>query len=389
MSTPLHKKVLILSISDIAKDSRVLRHIFFIQKIYPIKVIGLGEKPSTLSTHEWIPIPQPESSKLRTYIQLVCMFLGRYFPIFYLLEARINPYLSYVAKQLTLQNDYDTILVNDYFVLPILKKYFGVKKIIFDCHEYYPDEVTGWRFNLFFKKYIYWIFRNYVNKCDAFYNVSEEIISLYKTHFSLESDLLLNIPLSDKKVYETRVHDKIKCIYHGKASQDRGIQLFIDSIKNLKSHELHLMMNGDEGYIESLKKETAGIENIIFHPACVPENIIENIAGYDLGLCLFTGTSQSLKYSLPNKFYEYILAEVPIITSTFFESMKNIIVKNEIGFVTNESDVRSFQNFLLSISKDDIAIKKSKLLYVKNEFTAEKNYISLLEKIKHLKNNVA
>ena len=62
------------------------------------------------------------------------------------------------------------------------------------------------------------------------------------------------------------------------------------------------------------------------------ENLINYTAGADIGLALIENISLSYYYALPNKLFEYIIAQIPVLV-TELPQMEEIVNKYEVGEV--------------------------------------------------------
>jgi glycosyltransferase involved in cell wall biosynthesis len=99
--------------------------------------------------------------------------------------------------------------------------------------------------------------------------------------------------------------------------------------------------------------------NIHFQEAVSPNDIIKYTSSADVGI-FYSNTSWSLsyQYSLPNKFFEYLVAGLPIAFSEVFELTSNIIKEKECGWILSKN-IKELKHFINSINVENIAIKQS------------------------------
>ena len=98
-------------------------------------------------------------------------------------------------------------------------------------------------------------------------------------------------------------------------------------------------------------------DNIYFHEAVPMTRIIEYTSSADIGIIYVPGEiCLSYQLSLPNKFFEYMLAEIPIIISDTLVYMKTLVQQFKLGWVV--SDKNSLQNILSNLNKTDYNSKK-------------------------------
>ncbi len=128
-------------------------------------------------------------------------------------------------------------------------------------------------------------------------------------------------------------------IHSGGANEGRGFEEMILAAAILpKNYRLIFLGAGlakseIEENITALKLK----KKIAFLPAVKPDEIVSVVSQADLGLALTQKISLSYYYSLPNKLFQYINGELPVLGSNFPE-FKNIIVSNHIGQVVNPSE---------------------------------------------------
>jgi len=84
-----------------------------------------------------------------------------------------------------------------------------------------------------------------------------------------------------------------------------------------------------------------GLQNRIIFRNYVPiQLLISTSAQADIGAVLFEPTSINYKYALPNKFFEYLLAGLPILASNI-DTLHYYINKYEVGITVNPGSVDS------------------------------------------------
>ena len=144
-------------------------------------------------------------------------------------------------------------------------------------------------------------------------------------------------------------------MYHGVVAPGRGVELVIDCLSYDLSLCAVVLGNGEENYLNSLRKlaERKGVlPRILFLPA-VPRECLESyVATANIGMVVVEAASKSYYYMLPNKFFENIQAEVPIIASDFPETSK-LVLKYKIGLLCNPADTASMHK-AIEIMRNDL-----------------------------------
>lgn len=105
---------------------------------------------------------------------------------------------------------------------------------------------------------------------------------------------------------------RIEVLYHGDLSQRREIHTAIASIPLWRPEfYLRLRGSGDALYLDRLKAQVAELDiadRVVFEPPVPFDQIIPAANQADIGFFSFDGTSPQIRFTLPNKLFEYIMA---------------------------------------------------------------------------------
>jgi glycosyltransferase involved in cell wall biosynthesis len=122
------------------------------------------------------------------------------------------------------------------------------------------------------------------------------------------------------------------------------------------------------GPLEKLIKSKAkNSKKIFFLPAVPPNEVLKYTASADYGFSLIEDICLSYKYCLPNKLFEYLMAEIPVIVSNLPEQ-KKIVEKYKVGVVVRENTpegLREAVGEILRLDRDELVrnIKKVKKFF--------------------------
>ena len=294
------------------------------------------------------------------------MFFKKGFFFYFEFNVKLFWFLLRNKSDILLSNDLDTLSAN--FFVSKLKKI----KLVYDSHELFTElpELLE-RPNV---KFIWLSMEKFFLKRIQFsYTVSKSIASYYKSKYGVDMSVVSNFP-HIKMINNslTPVKKNKKIIYQGAVNKDRGIELMIQAMTYIDA-QLYIVGGGDLlkkmiKYVEKLELKN----KVIFVgklPFC---ELFEITKTADLGLSFEEDTCLAYRYSLPNKIFDYINAEIPILVSDLPE-FKNIIDSHPVGFLLKSRDVESVSeqiNHLLSIPKLNWlpALKKAKNTFCwKNE----------------------
>ena len=239
--------------------------------------------------------------------------------------------------------EYDYIFVYHLYLLPLLTG-FTKTKIIFDARECYPVQRAhdpSWR--LSYGKMAMHICETYMPQCDLVTTVSPSMVEYYAALISVKCHLFPSYPREELRL--TSTHSKstgepIRLVHHGIADSKRGLERMIELMDRLKGKfTLDLMLVSQPGnqYFIHLKKMAEERDNVSIVDPVAPDEVIRFTSGYDMGIFLPLDNGSQNKYCLPNKYFEFVYAGLPVITSAA-DDMKTLTEQNEIGIAfLNES----------------------------------------------------
>lgn len=246
--------------------------------------------------------------------------------------------LLFLKKDILLSNDLDTLLPNF-----IISKLFR-KKLVYDSHELFteipelihrPNVQKVW---LSIEKYIF-------PKLKNVYTVNNSIASFYKDAYKVDVKVIRNIAkkLNNKSV-NTALADTIKghkkmIILQGSGINiDRGAEEAVKMMQYLDNVILYIIGSGD--VFENLKKIRTSLkleDKVFIKDKMSYTELIEYTKIADLGLSLDKATNLNYEYSLPNKVFDYIQAQTPLLVSNRKEAAQ-LVTNNKIGVVIDNYD---------------------------------------------------
>lgn len=318
-------------------------------------------------------LKEKESVDEKRNIFRIKITLYRYTPFlktfFFRWEWYFKVFFKYINK------DVRIIQCNSIEDLPVgvaLKKFKKGVKLVYDAHELETEKntVDGFR-----KKLLKIIERRLIKHADTVSVVSKCIVDWYEREYKIPKVYLIrNIPYnhSSSKLSEGRGEDlkndkkirkqfnigddEIVFLYQGGLMTGRALLVWLEVFKNIPSKNKHIVYMG-YGYFENEIKQYADkYPNIHLHPAVHPDVIHEYSVDADVGLSIFENTYMSYYFCLPNKLYEYILCNVPVLVSDFPE-MSRAIHELKSGWIINPTYEEMYR-FIDEINLDEIKQKK-------------------------------
>ena len=284
-------------------------------------------------------------------------------------------------------NDLDTLLAN-YLVSKIKKK-----PLIYDSHEFFTGVPELQEKH--FKRKVWEIIENFIfPKLDNIITVNESISKIYFSKYKKEIKIIRNIskPIESKIIKSRKElnlpENKKIIIYQGAGINiERGIEELIECMIYLENHILLIIGGGDVFNKSKIKCRNLRLdEKIIFKEKMDYDKLIQYTKNSDLGISIDKPSSLNYINSLPNKLFDYIESEIPILASRITE-VEKIIKKFEIGIFINNHDPIHIANQIKIATESNHFIRKWKknLKLAKKEFSwnnEEKKLLKIYDQIK-------
>jgi glycosyltransferase involved in cell wall biosynthesis len=300
------KKIIFTVTTDLSYDQRMQRVCSSLAaEGYEVLLVGRVKKTSVAL----LPTPY-QTHRLSCVSQA-----GKFFYIEY--NLRLLWWLLWQKFDAVCAIDLDTILP------AVLVGKLKGKKIVYDAHEYFTEVEEVIR-RPAIQKMWRWIERQTVPQVHATYTVSASLAKLYEKQYNKKFEVVRNIgePLSEKEITEEttiEIPKKPYLIYIGAVNAGRGLEQLIEAMPQI---ECNLQICGDGDILEQLKTQAADLglsHKIKFWGYVAPPQLKLLTANAHIGYLLLNDQSLSYYYSLANKFFDYINAEIPQITSDFPE----------------------------------------------------------------------
>ncbi len=137
--------------------------------------------------------------------------------------------------------------------------------------------------------------------------------------------------------------DSFIAMYHGGIIPGRSIETLIRLVAENKNISAVILGAGESEYLIQLKlfAVSLGVEKrILFLPPVPIQNLWKYVSAADVGVITIQATVKSYYYMLPNKLFENIQSETPVICSNF-PVIKSIVDKYEVGLTCQPDDIHA------------------------------------------------
>lgn len=314
------KKIFVAVTNDISTDYRVNKICnYLISKNYDVTVYG-RVLPNTIQVDRAYKIVRKKH------------FFNHNFLFYAEFNIRLFFTLLFTKTNIILANDLDTLPAC--FYASRLKNV----ELVYDSHELFSEgpELQGRTFVQSFWRKLEDYFLPRIKKS---YTVSESIVDFYNDKYQNQMGLIRNIPLKNDitDVIEVSFPSQNKIIlYQGVLNPGRGLKPMIKALHY--TEDLDLIIIG-YGKVEEELKQFVIEENmqrrVHFFGRVAREKLFNYTKKATLGMVLEEPLGLSFTYALPNKLFDYIHAEIPIIAGKLPE-VERIINKYNVGVLVDD-----------------------------------------------------
>ena len=334
----MNKKIIVSVISDIVTDQRVQKECNTLHKM-GFEILIIGRK----SNNEFLLNTFPYK-----VIRLPNLF--RRGPFMYLLfNFQLFWYLLFKKSNILWANDLDTLLPN--YIISKLKS----SKLIYDSHEYFTHSVykkssrKAWEF---LERILFPRLKNVIT-------VNNSIQQAYQKKYKIPVTVIRNVPY---KILENELNknvlmpsDKKILIMQGIGlNENRGAEEAVLTMQFLPE-EFNLYFIGSGTILDKLKQMVKDLHlstKVTFIDVLPYNEMMKYTTRSFLGLIFekIYVTDEHM-FALPNKFFDYMKAGIPVLSSKAIE-IKAIIEKYQTGDFIENFEPEEIAKKIINISKN-------------------------------------
>jgi len=260
--------------------------------------------------------------------------------------------------------NYDYILANDLDTLPACFFVSKLKNIelVYDSHELFSEsvELEGRKFVKTFWQKLEDFFLPKIKKS---YTVSKSIVDFYDKKYQNKMGLIRNVPLKKDLQVKEEVYFPTKnktILYQGVLNPGRGIKPMIKALKYIDDLDLIIIGYGKvEEELKGFVREHKMSQRVFFLGRVERDKLFNYTKQATLGMVLEEPLGLSFKFSLPNKLFDYIHAEIPIIAGNLPEISK-IINEYKVGVLVEDYKPETIAKTIHNLLKDKTLLSKIK-----------------------------
>lgn len=329
----MKKRAIVSVINDLVTDQRVNKNCLTLQKAgYDVLLVGRRQRKS----------PAMDSRPYQTHRMKLLFEKGPFFYAEY--NIRLFFFLLFHRAEMLFSNDLDTILPN-YFISKIKHS-----KIIFDSHEYFtetPELVHRPRVQSVWKC----IEEFCVPRLGKLITVNESIADLFREKYKVEVSVVRNIPpqkilppKGDKLALGLPTDKHLLVLQGSGINVQRGAEELVQAMQFLPDCFLMIIGGGDVLPILKQMSQQLRIEDrVLFLPRMPYVQMMAYTQLAEIGFAIDKDTNLNYRFSLPNKLFDFIQANVPIIASHLVE-IERIIMQYNIGTFIDDHQPETIAN---------------------------------------------
>lgn len=267
-------------------------------------------------------------------------------------------------------------------------------KLVYDSHELEMDRSINERRRPWMRRPLMTLERYLITKSAGMIVVSESISAVIREEYRpvITPAVVRNVPnYWDVEAQACLINRRVMCekmtwaltdcivMYHGALAAERGIETAIKAISGIPYCRMVIMGNGSlKPQLQMLVQDLSIEESVLFIDSVPQEDIWKYVGAADIGLCILQNSNRNHYYALPNKLFECIQSEVPVIGSNFPE-IQRIIDGYGVGLCCDPSDAGEMQGCIIRLKEDSQLLNKiqGNIQRAKPELCWEKECIKL------------
>jgi glycosyltransferase involved in cell wall biosynthesis len=319
-----NKKLAMSVTNDLVSDQRVHKIATELSKMgFNITLIGRKLRNSDAIKRDY------ETIRFKLLFNKKAWFYMEY-------NLRLFLFLLFRKFDVIVANDLDTLLAS--YIVSKLKG----NTLVYDSHEYYtevPELLERPKIRNIWLKIEKYIFP----KLKHVYTVNSSIAQIYKEKYKVDVKVVRNMApsLKNKTIDQTlslkiKGHKNMLILQGAGINIDRGAEELIEAMDLIDNAILYIIGSGD--IFETLKSMVLEkhLQNKIKIIDKLPyDQLMEYTKIADIGLSLDKGTNPNYENSLPNKVFDYIQAQTPLLVSNR-KHVAGLVNEYKIGYVIDE-----------------------------------------------------
>ena len=260
---------------------------------------------------------------------------------------------------------YDVATANDLDTLPAayLATKIRRKKLVYDSHEYFtevPELVNRPRVQNVWLG----IEKRTFPKLNRCMTVCKSIAEIYAAKYHVLVDVVQNFPFRMEQkppLANLQLPSSKVILYQGTLNVHRGLDMLIASMVHMPDFCLLIVGDGPMGAaLEQQVRDSQLEQRVLFVGQVAQEEVAAYTQLATLGVSLEDDVCANYHFALPNKLFDYIQAEKPVLVSNVPE-MAAIVQKYGCGEVVTNREPQALATQIVQMCNDASLLDKYKV----------------------------
>jgi glycosyltransferase involved in cell wall biosynthesis len=322
-------------------------------------------------TYDW---DDERLKKIRRYLPRNASLIALFTRLYMFIARRcfgISPFDRFIISK-AMAFDADVYHVHD---LPCLKAGYHAARakgasLVYDAHELYYSQV---HLSAVGKKTLFNLERRLIRFADAVITVNHFIARLMADRYAIpEPRVILNCTERPQNLDMNEARRTLRekagipqsarvVLYQGWISSERNIETLIRGVRHF-SDDVVLALIGYGAHEEVLRNvaREEGVDGRVVFLGQIPnDEMLRYTAGADLGVVPYLPVDENHLYCSPNKFFEFVLAGVPVIAHDmpFFRVMQE---SYGVVYIADMTSPRAFGEAVTALLGRDVLLEEMK-----------------------------
>jgi len=385
----MRKRVLIGKRADLEFDIRCQRIAKFLSTNFDVTILGTDTssnipiKQVKIADYDHARLSLPERA-FRKFRREILLRKIQDKPFEYRLSK--DKWIYELIQHLN-QNKYDVFIACDIDSIAAFKNSTSAAELIADLHEHAPTELAnspGWVERV--GNYKKWQCETFLPDVTNIFTVSTSLARLYEEEFDLSNiHVLRNVAPYNSRVRPIRNIKPVNFVHHGIAAPIRGLEehAILAAALGLDYSVSLLLKPVEFEYYRSLKDAQKFVRNFHVLSPVEPDIMISEISRFDAGIYLLNPSTSQLRVTLPNKFFEFIQARLPVFSGGLDE-VDQLIDEYGVGLKLGTFDGVEAAEVIKSKHDLDWKMIHDNLDFAAKELSAENEFKKIYLKIEQL-----
>lgn len=236
---------------------------------------------------------------------------------------------------------------SDLYALPALARVATQRgsKLTYDARECYPH-VAATVGRPWVRRFWQVVEGQAIRRASAVFTVSTSIADhLTNTYRISRPDVLYNVPERQNVTSEGWLRQQLEIdagtviiLHQGQMRKHRGCTVLVDAMRDVDGAVLVFLGYGPlQAALEQQVQREDVTDRVRFLDAVSPDRLLTITASGDVGVTMLEDVCLNHRYALPNKLFEYLMAELPVLASDLPE-IRKVVVPHDVGRVVDPTD---------------------------------------------------